>query len=87
MQHALTQINEEQPWFCEMHPDPALRSCAIEDESQSNGQHADRAVPTTGLEAPPEVILGVVRVCWCAGDNNERVPPRQPHCLLGTLIC
>jgi len=62
--HTLSvQINEEAPWFCDMHPDPAFRSCTVpeeeEGEDHGNDPHANGTAPSLHQGVP--IIIGQVR--------------------------
>lgn len=60
--YSLTQINESAPWFCEMHPDPAFRSCSVpeEDESASGAQGSGCARQQSNASV---FVMGQVRLC------------------------
>lgn len=71
------QINENTPWFCEMHPDPAFRSCSIPEVQDSKEGLGGRPGGDVPLQpGGPLIIVGQVCACLFLVRTSFRLRSR-----------
>uniref|UniRef100_A0A6S8PQY3 F-box domain-containing protein n=1 Tax=Dunaliella tertiolecta TaxID=3047 RepID=A0A6S8PQY3_DUNTE len=67
------QVNDDEPWFCDMHPDATLRSCAVPEEKQEGNAEGGPQQGGGSIHDQGGLIIVL-------GLEKGFVPPGHPRC-------